>query len=220
MSLLEELYNKYNCDKGSFPRRGKTASAHHYFRVYQSIFEKFKDKEINILEIGVWRADSFRAHIEYFSKAKIYGLDIFTRIEYDDQKYDDIKKNDRVSLIKGDSTNIFCLSEFYDLKFDIIIDDGSHLPGNQLKTFNIFYKLLNEGGTYFIEDVWPQHLLSDEQKERDLLKYPILKKYISDSASNNYSVFYNQMIDEGAIEWDMREFSKGPASFIFQIDHV
>jgi len=37
-------------------------------------------------------------------------------------------------------------------KFDIIIDDGSHILSDQLKAINYFFKYLNKDGYYVIED--------------------------------------------------------------------
>ena len=36
--------------------------------------------------------------------------------------------------------------------FDIIIDDGSHLLSDIVKSFNFFFQYLNSGGYYIIED--------------------------------------------------------------------
>jgi len=219
MILLEELYNKYKSDKGS-----SVDGAHNYYRVYEPIFEKYRHEEINLLEIGIFRANSFRAHVEYFTKAKIYGLDIFDRIKYNDPRYNDLKNNKNVTLIEGNSTNPSCLKKFSDIKFDIIIDDGSHHPMDQMQTFNIFWDLLNRGGTYFIEDIWPQHLLSDEDVEKDISKWKPLNRYLFlpefREKLNFYKIFYDEMIDKDAIEWDLRQLSNRPNSFIFQIDHV
>ena len=44
---------------------------------------------------------------------------------------------------------------------DIIIDDGSHLNEHVIRTFEILFPLLNEGGIYAVEDLqtsyWPDH---------------------------------------------------------------
>jgi hypothetical protein len=40
-----------------------------------------------------------------------------------------------------------------DPKFDIIIDDGSHIMDHQIVTLNRLFKHLNDGGIYIIEDV-------------------------------------------------------------------
>lgn len=39
-------------------------------------------------------------------------------------------------------------------KFDLIIDDASHLGNRQIDAFKTFYGRLNIGGTYVIEDCW------------------------------------------------------------------
>ncbi len=42
-----------------------------------------------------------------------------------------------------------------DLKFDIIIDDGSHADSDQWKSLGNFFPYLKEGGIYVIEDINP-----------------------------------------------------------------
>ena len=37
--------------------------------------------------------------------------------------------------------------------FDVIIDDGSHKPSDQIKSFEILWPMLSDGGLYIIEDV-------------------------------------------------------------------
>ncbi|HMH33204.1 MAG TPA: hypothetical protein VK543_09260, partial [Puia sp.] len=50
---------------------------HHYFEIYDRHFSRFRNKEINILEIGVLHGGSLQMWKEYFGpKAKIYGIDI------------------------------------------------------------------------------------------------------------------------------------------------
>jgi hypothetical protein len=48
-----------------------------------------------------------------------------------------------------------------DPKFDIIIDDGSHMMDHQIVTLNRLFRHLNDGGIYVIEDVctsyWPAY---------------------------------------------------------------
>ena len=64
--------------------------------------------------------------------------------------------NEDVKIFKGDQSNINDLINVVNQipKCDIIIDDGSHVPEHQLKTFYyLFENLLKDGGTYVIEDV-------------------------------------------------------------------
>ena len=40
-----------------------------------------------------------------------------------------------------------------DYKFDYIIDDGSHMEQDQIKTFQMLKPFMKEGGVYIIEDI-------------------------------------------------------------------
>ena len=49
----------------------------HYFDIYERHFSRFRNKEVVILEIGVFQGGSLQMWKEYFGdKAKIYGVDI------------------------------------------------------------------------------------------------------------------------------------------------
>lgn len=152
---LRECFNKHECDKGS---------KHGYERCYEPDFEKLKNKEINILEIGVDAGLSLGAWYDYFPKAKIYGIDLFQRSKMEDIKY---FEKDRIEGLKADSTKPLTkfevMNRWPDIKFDIIIDDGMHAPEHNLKTFKNFFPLLNEGGHYYIEDVWPLDKMNPKQ---------------------------------------------------------
>ena len=51
-----------------------------YFDVYERYFAAFRDKEVVILEIGVFHGGSLQMWKSYFGdKAKIYGIDINPR---------------------------------------------------------------------------------------------------------------------------------------------
>lgn len=45
--------------------------------------------------------------------------------------------------------------------FDIIIDDGSHVSSDIIRTFALYFPKLKSGGTYIIEDLhasyWESH---------------------------------------------------------------
>ena len=55
-------------------------------------------------------------------------------------------------------------SKNINIKFDIIIDDGSHQISDQQITFGNFFHLLNSSGLYVIEDIYPQHNYPEEFK--------------------------------------------------------
>lgn len=91
MSELGDLFNKYGCDK---------TKKHMYDRIYGPALEKFKDQEINILEVGVFNGHSTEAFHEFLPKANLYGLDIFVRTKATDLP---CYKKDRTDYIKGSS---------------------------------------------------------------------------------------------------------------------
>lgn len=119
---------------------------HGYHRFYHEVLSNLRDKAFNMLEIGVAGYNSIDMWKAYFPQAKIYGLDINT--EYRDE---------RICVFRADQSNVGQLQNIITQipgRCDFIIDDGSHLPEHQCLTFDIFFReLLQEGGTYIIEDI-------------------------------------------------------------------
>ena len=139
---LTILANKYGSDKGTV-----YGDKHNFTEIYEKYFKPFKNKTINILEIGVNDGSSLNMWYEYFPNAKIYGLDI------DDKS---IYSNDRVECGIIDQSKKEHLEEYVkntDLSFDIIIDDGSHHMSDQQLTFGFLFPLLKSDGIYIIEDL-------------------------------------------------------------------
>lgn len=137
---LEEIYDKYSAPEGS----GDKGTAHSYIdNYYQKKFEPIRFNQLNILEIGVSTGLSLEMWAEYFPNSKITGVEI-KNIPYK-------PSNERINLVIGDATNAKTFIG-YD-NFDIIIDDGSHLVGDQLISFAILFYKLKKNGIYVIEDV-------------------------------------------------------------------
>lgn len=189
MDTLVNLFDKHKCDKGSL--------RHRYDRVYEPTFESIRNKELNLLEIGIFKGDSLKAWINYFPNANLFGIDIFTRVKPEDIQ---ILKHPRVSWCKCNSLQ-GPNDDFQEMAkngFDIIIDDGLHTHDAQYKTFKNFVPYLNDGGIYFIEDVWPFHLMSQKEKQhRWLLQH---KDGFSDkqydellNAVNPYQVIFHDI---------------------------
>lgn len=139
---MEQIFNKYNTDKNSY--------FHNYTRQYEPLLKDYRDKNIKYLEIGVYKGDSIKAMREYLSNSQcILGLDINdTCKEYED-------KNNNIFVEIGDATKkefITFINEKYGT-FDIILDDGSHINRDIIKSFELLFPLLNDNGIYIIEDV-------------------------------------------------------------------
>lgn len=203
---LSACYKKADADKKD----------HQYWRVYESAFEKHFNDDFKLLEIGVFHGASFRAHLQYFDKAgKLYGLDTFERRPLSHSSFDDLKNNDRVNLKEGNSV-LENKDLWHDQKFDIIIDDGSHLFNDQRKTLKNNWWRLKSGGVYFIEDVFPIHTLSDTEVKDAWRKYNTYNSI--DFSRKQHALLMGEIAQkQNYIEHDLRSYSKKVNSFIIEI---
>ncbi|MGC8979624.1 glycosyltransferase family 2 protein [Caldisericum sp.] len=123
-----------------------------YLKEYSKLFEKFRDKPIALLEIGVQNGGSLEIWSKYFHKDSILiGIDIEEKCRY--LKYN----NSNIKVIIGDATKSEILEIIKNESgidyFDIIIDDGSHKSRDIITTFCNLFPILKIGGIYIIEDL-------------------------------------------------------------------
>lgn len=132
LNTLYKLGLKYGTDK----------SENGYMVIYQLYFYKIRQTCKRILEIGIQNGYSLKVWEEYFPNAKIVGIDI------DDKKQFDTK---RTRTIKGNQSD----RNFLDTlpMFDIIIDDGGHTMEQQQISLGCLFKKVNKGGLYIVEDL-------------------------------------------------------------------
>ena len=201
---LDKLFRKYRCDKGT---------KHNYHKVYSELWESLRNKPINFLEVGIFKGLSTQAFLEYFPKAKFYGIDIFTRLNPEDVP---VLNNERVRWIKGDSMNHNIRSqikkEWKDIQFDIILDDAKHTPEANQLTFKNISPFLKDGGMYLIEDVFPLHIMNTKEMNHQWIQ--------EKSDELNYLKFQNfqkELQGWKVTEYDLRKKSKQPESYIFKI---
>ena len=91
---LVDYFDKYKCDKGRLK--------HRYDRVYEPALEPLRDKDFDILEIGIFKGNSIEALVEYAPYATVVGLDTFQRIKPEDIP---ILEHGNVMWHKCDSTS-------------------------------------------------------------------------------------------------------------------
>lgn len=206
MSDLKKLYDKYKCDK---------SSKHNYHEVYEPYFEKVRDQEINILEIGIFRGASMRAHLEYFPNATVYGIDTFHRIEVD--ALGDVLGEQRSKWMNDNSMDAGLASRMRkhwgkDVKFDFVIDDGAHYPKANMLTLQNVKRFVKPDGTYFIEDVFPLEVMT--QKE---LSIPWLAERPDKYNALDNNMFLNELAKYGVKRYDLRKRSGNPDSYIIAV---
>ena len=119
----------------------------HYFEVYHTFFQKYINRDVKILEIGVYKGGSLQMWKDYFGeKAVVIGVDIDT----DCKKFEE--KNIHICIgSQADRDFLVKVSEQWG-PFDIVLDDGSHEVAHQILTFETLFPLLNEDGVFLCED--------------------------------------------------------------------
>ena len=205
--MLQQLFDKYQCDKGT--------EKHHYYKEYEPYMESVRNDPINLLEIGTYLGASTRAFHEYFPNGKIYTIDIFARTTPKDLN---ILKSGRVEWLKWDSTDASLgkkiKEEWGDVKFDFIIDDGAHWPEANRLTFENCIPFMKEDGTYFVEDVWPMHKMSQAELSNPWLvrlseRYDMLKHMRFMTALDSYNTTH----------YDRRKETKCGDTYIIAINN-
>lgn len=197
---LKEIFIKNKCDK---------ATKHRYYELYEKDFDKFKNNEINILEIGTFKGESTQSWLDYFSQAKIYTADTFERVV--PEKIPALKNN-RVQWFKVDSTSSNCKENFKNLniQFDFIIDDGLHTPEGQRLTFENLIDCLKPTGSYYIEDVW----MLDKGNN---MSHWWVKKHPNDFTIDKFNKLIKSINKFKVTEYDFSS-KKIPDSFVLKIN--
>ncbi len=120
----------------------------HYFDIYDRHFSRFRDRKVRVLEIGIYSGGSLGMWRNYFGPCcQVYGIDI----EPSCKAYE----SDAVKVFIGDQGDRRFWKQFKQevQAIDIVIDDGSHLPEQQIVTFEELLPYLQPGGVYLCEDV-------------------------------------------------------------------
>jgi hypothetical protein len=147
---LTKLAKVYNTDKF----RG-----HYYAPHYQTHFQRFKNKKIKLLEIGVGGYDdptkggnSLRMWKKYFPKGQIYAIDIYDKSFLEEK---------RIKIFQGSQVDKEFMGSVVAQTgpLDLIIDDGSHINEHVITSFELLFPILKDGGVYVVEDTqtsyWP-----------------------------------------------------------------
>jgi hypothetical protein len=121
-----------------------------YLPVYERYFGKFRETGCNLLEIGIQNGGGLQIYDKYFAgKAAIFGVDI------NEECRGITNYNPEFTIDIGDQwdTNFWNHYKNTRPKMDIIIDDASHLPEQQIRTMRTLLDHVNDGGYYICEDL-------------------------------------------------------------------
>jgi len=152
----EKTYSDGWTDKWS----NDSKNGHSYVQnFYEKEFKKFKNKNISLIEIGIFTGGSLKLWKEYFTNPKkIVGVDITT--EYLSDKYSNIEG---IEYYFQNAYHVEFIKKFEN--FDIIIDDGPHTLQSQIEVIRMYLPKLNKGGIFVIEDIqdysWFNYLIEE-----------------------------------------------------------
>lgn len=119
-----------------------------YFRIYDELFNKYKNKKIIFVDIGIFSGGSLFMWRNFFGKkARIIGIDL----NPDSKQFE---KYGFEIFIGDQSKKSFWKSFFKKIgKVDIILDDGGHTNYQQIITTNECIPMIKDNGMLIIEDV-------------------------------------------------------------------
>ena len=125
---------------------------HQYIDTYRAAFLTLGPVR-TILEYGVFRGDSIRWLRSEFPDAAIIGADIVEPTETwprgEGIRY--------VQLDQGDRDQVRQALEEAGVDFDLVIEDGSHVPQHQALCLAETLPYVRSGGLYILEDIHTSH---------------------------------------------------------------
>jgi len=182
--LLTKICSKYGCDKSD--RR------HKYTPKYHRHFKNIRNQDFAMLEFGFGQGKSVKMWLEYFPNATIYNVDL--RKTLPKEKIFRSKRFKFISANQIDKDKILSVIK-KERKFQIIIDDASHVAEDQQYTMSFMFPYLANTGHYVIEDLkcprTPNKSFKCEADKtlkflKDYLKTGHFKSKILNHVDNNY----------------------------------
>jgi glycosyltransferase involved in cell wall biosynthesis len=187
VSNLCEIAMEFNSDKCPYSKETTSGHRHPYTPAYEDLFSHLRNENINVLEIGIEKNDSINIWRKYFPSANIYGF------EFNEEYLENARNQNLANVFyeKIDVTNSSSIKQTFQkvgIKYDIIIDDSTHVFEDQIKVIHNSLEYLNENGILVVEDIFRDRSEEDYQKElQGVLKYFSSATFITTEHENRYS---------------------------------
>ncbi len=126
-----------------------------YFPIYEKLFDKYRDKKITFVEIGVLSGGSLKMWKKYFGeRSRIIGIDLNPKAKN--------FENDEIEIFIGSQSDESFWENFFKKvgKVDIILDDGGHTNFQQIMTTCCSVPNINDDGLLVVEDVFHSYGVS------------------------------------------------------------
>lgn len=145
MAKLVDLVDNILTDKNT---------THSYMDLYETLFSSKKESATAVLEVGIQHGGSIKLWRDYFTNAKVYGIDI-------EQMHPMLPPALCVdpNVVLNYTTNAYdpvvVKEKFVDtgVKFDIVLDDGCHSYVGMTKFIELYLPLVKDDGILVVEDV-------------------------------------------------------------------
>jgi len=178
MKTLDQLAIYYGSDKSS--------QHHNYCKHYESHFSTMRSTPVKLLELGIGGYEfkdrggaGLRMWQSYFTNkhSRFYSVDL-----YDKSGLDFLDTRTKI-FMGSQNDGDFLLELMKEINTpDIIIDDVSHVNPLTIRTFEILYPLLKDGGIYVVEDAhtsyWPDAGF-EGCEDRENKTHPHIHNYIT-----------------------------------------
>jgi glycosyltransferase involved in cell wall biosynthesis len=164
----------FNSDKCPYSENTTSGHRHPYTPIYDDLFSNLRDEVINIAEVGIEKNDSINIWRKYFPLAKIYGF------EFNDEYIENAKSQQLHDVVYEklniqDENSIKSTLKKVGVKYDIIIEDSTHIFEDQILFIKNSINYLKEGGILVIEDIFKSR--NEEDYNTELKE---VEKYFSD----------------------------------------
>ena len=182
---LDYLFEYFNSDKGNYyinqymqpiKKKNKRIDAHGYSKIYERYFEKIRNANLNVLELGSFYGNAAGAFFYYFKNSSIYSGDICPDLfRYKSQRLKNfyINTSSEISIKKDliDNQRIF----------NVIIEDASHTLKDQIISLFMLFKILSPKGIFICEELDFPETRKDMNINNE---YPDLKDILKAIKSN------------------------------------
>jgi hypothetical protein len=123
-------------------------------KFYERHFAAYRDKNIELMEIGFRHGASLALWSKYFKKGSILGVDNFSDLAVGDDLpiVDEWINQPNIRLKIGDAYSK-SFSEEISESFDIVIEDGLHTLETQKIALELYLPKLKPGGVFIVEDI-------------------------------------------------------------------
>lgn len=157
MNTLKINYQVNSSELCEIGKLYDTRYCHPYTLFYDSLFQRKRNNNLKIAELGIFDEASLLMWRKYFSNGQIFGFEYNTTvIERFRENYD----NDRITLAHIDVTNQESIQKAFsemNILYDVIIETTAHQFEDQIRVIQNVYQYIKPGGVLIIEDIFKSY---------------------------------------------------------------